>query len=265
MFSSQPACSRPSCTGRSAACKEAVGHRRNWPRPLPGRELRISRTQKQESVPFRLCQPGNMANSPSPGATALLKGVMWSHGQQLLHASFIQSSGCPLEAQGRGYSWQGALDSPLAPLELWLEEGQWKGQLLLSRSRSPWLRAGRGLQPSSWASLGSLAWATGSYRCPAVWRNPHGFRLFLNWFGKELLSKMTLSASHCHSYMLYSLIRGAGEPHPGTPRPRQVGAGCITHSQAKGALGTCSETPWSFDSYWPRTQVLGAMPSWLPW
>lgn len=203
--------------------------------------------------------------SPSPGATALLKGVMWSHGQQLLHASFIQSSGCPLEAQGRGYSWQGALDSPLAPLELWLEEGQWKGQLLLSRRRSPWLRAGRGLQPSSWASLGSLAWATGSYRCPAVWRNPHGFRLFLNWFGKELLSKMALSASLCHSYMLYSLIRGAGEPHPGTPRPRQVGAGCITHSQAKGALGTCSETPWSFDSYWPRTQVLGAMPSWLPW
>lgn len=96
-----------------------------------------------------------------------------------------------------------------------------------------------------------------------VWRNPHA-RLFLNWFGKELSNKMAPSASLRHSYMLYSLIRAAWEPHPGTPRPRQVGAGCITPSQAKGALSTCSEAPWSFDS-WPRTQVLGAMPSWLPW
>lgn len=154
MFSSQPA-QGPAAQGGVRHAKKLLateetgqGHSQA---ESSGSQGRKSRSQCP-SVSANLAWP----KSPSPGATAL-KGVMWSHGQQLLHVSFIQSSGCPLEAQGRGYSWQGALDSPLAPLGLWLEEGQWKGQLLHSRRRSPWLRAGRGLQPSSWASLGSLA------------------------------------------------------------------------------------------------------------
>lgn len=59
----------------------------------------------------------------------------------------------------------------------------------------------QGLRPSSCSSLGSLAWATRSCSCPALFGGPP-----LNWFGKELSSKMAPPVSLSHSHFLHSLI-----------------------------------------------------------
>lgn len=229
-----------------------------------GRELGISRLQSRRwcpSVSANLAWP----KSQGSGAAAFLKGVTWGQGSSFpsTPASY-RAPGAPWKLGGRGIRGRECWALPLA---LWLQDGQRKGQLL---SLLPSRRGTRGCEqvgpaPFQLFFTGFTGLGYQELQLPGpVWRPP------LNWFGRELSSKIAPPVSLSHSHFLYSLIRvscwaeAAWEPHPGTPRPRQVGAGCIAHLQAKGVLSTCSEAPWSFDSYWPWTQVLGAMPSWLP-
>lgn len=146
MFSS-PACSRRGAAPEKPLATEEAGQD-HCQAEHSGSQGGKSRS-RCPSVSANLAWP----KSQSPGATALLKGVMWGHGQQLLlHASFIQSS-------GEGVFMAG---SPRLSLG---SSGVLAGGRATEGAASPRLRAGRGLQPSNW---GSLAWATRSCRCPAL-------------------------------------------------------------------------------------------------
>lgn len=160
-----------------------------------GRELGISRLQSRRwcpSVSANLAWP----KSQGSGAAVLLKGVTWGQGQQLCTELRV-----PLGSSGEGAFVAGSAGPSLGSSGCRTGIGR--------ASSSPSSPQGEGLRGFEQAGPAAFQlFFTGftglgyqELQLPGpVWRPP------LNWFGKELSSKMAPPVSLSRSHFLHSLI-----------------------------------------------------------